>query len=192
MLVAGRVANRVDPRVVMFVGFAMIAESLRQMMGWTPDIDAWSLARTTLLQGAGIGLVFIPLQVTAFATLPTELRTDGTALFSLVRNIGSSIGISVTSFLLTQNTQIVHAQLSEHVTPFNRMLQTGAAYLYWNSATQAGLSALNAEVTRQASIIAYIDDFKFMLLVCVPAALLLLLIRRPPRLAAAAPLSHAE
>jgi MFS transporter, DHA2 family, multidrug resistance protein len=191
MMVAGRLADRVDPRVVMFVGFAMIAESLRQMMGWTPDIDGWSLAWTTLLQGAGIGFVFIPLQVTAFATLPTALRTDGTALFSLVRNIGSSIGISVTSFLLTQNTQIVHAQLAEHVTPFNRMLQTGAAYLYWNSATQAGLSALNAEVTRQASIIAYIDDFKFMLLVCLPAALLLLLIRRPPRLAAgAAALSH--
>ena len=97
-----------------------------------------------------MGLVFTPLQVVAFATLPVELRTDGTALFSLLRNVGSSIGISVTSFLLAQNTQIVHAALAAHVTPFDRMLQTAGAYLYWNSATQAGLAALNAEVTRQA------------------------------------------
>ena len=92
---------------------------------------------TAILQGAGIGFVFTPLQVVAFATMPAELRTDGTALFSLVRNVGSAIGISVTSFLLAQNTQIVHAQLAEHVTPFNRMLQTGGAYLLWNTATQA-------------------------------------------------------
>ena len=179
MMVAGRVANRVDPRLLMLVGFAMMAESMREMVGWTPDIDAWSLALTTLLQGAGLGFVFTPLQVIAFATLPTDLRTDGTALFSLVRNVGSSIGISITSFLLAQNTQIVHAQLAEHLTQFNRMLQTGGAYLLWNTATPPGLSALNVEVTRQASIIAYMDDFKLMLLIWLPAALLLLLMRRP-------------
>jgi DHA2 family multidrug resistance protein len=179
MMAAGRLVNRMDPRLIMLGGFVMIAESMRQMTGWTPDIDAQSLALTTLLQGAGLGLVFIPLQVLAFATLPANQRTDGTALFSLVRNVGSSIGISVTSFLLAQNTQIVHAQLAERITPFNRMAQTHGAYLLWNSATQAGLSALNAQITRQASIIAYIDDFKLLLLVCLPAAALLLLLRRP-------------
>ena len=186
MMIAGRLANRVDSRLLMLVGFAMMAESMREMVGWTPDIDAWSLTLTTLLQGAGLGFVFTPLQVIAFATLPTDLRTDGTALFSLMRNVGSSIGISVTSFLLAHNSQIVHAQLAEHVTPFNRMLQTGGAYLLWNSATPPGLSALNAEITRQASIIAYMDDFKLMLLICLPAALLLLLMR-PPSVPATAP-----
>jgi DHA2 family multidrug resistance protein len=133
--------------------------------------------------------VFTPLQVVAFATLPVELRTDGTALFSLVRNVGSSIGISVTSFLLAENTQIMHAQIAEQVTPFNRMLQTGGAYLYWNSATQWGLNALNDEITRQASIIAYTDDFKLMLLVSLPAALMLLIMRRP-RTAPTSPDDH--
>ena len=175
-----------DPRLIMLLGFAMIAESMREMTGWTPDVDAWSLARTTLLQGAGLGFVFIPLQVIAFATLPADLRTDGTALFSLVRNVGNFVGISITSALLAQNTQIVHTQLTEYVTPFNRLLQTGGAYLLWNNATPAGLGALNAEITRQASMIAYIDDFKFMVLICLPAAALLLLMRRPPPLAAAA------
>jgi DHA2 family multidrug resistance protein len=122
--------------------------------------------------------VFTPLQVVAFASLPAEFRTDGTALFSLARNVGSAIGISITSFLLVHNTQIMHAQIAESVTPFNRALQTGGAYLLWNTATSNGLAALNAEVTRQASIVAYADDFKLMLLICLPTALLLLLMRR--------------
>ena len=140
MMAAGRLANRMDPRLMMLVGFVMMAESAREMVGWTPDIDAWSLAYTTMLQGAGLGLVFTPLQVIAFSTLPADLRTDGTSLFSLVRNVGSSIGVSVASFLLAQNTQIVHAQIAERVTPFNHALQTGSAYLFWNSATRAGLT----------------------------------------------------
>jgi len=179
MLAAGRLDNRIDPRILMFVGFVLLAESAREMVGWTPDIGPWSLTVTTLTQGAGLGLVFTPLQIVAFATLPSELRTDGTALFSLVRNVGSSIGVSVASFLLAQNTQIVHAALAAQITPFNRMLQSGGAYLYWNTATSAGLGALNDEITRQASIIAYMDDFKLMLLVSLPAVLLLFLMRWP-------------
>ena len=129
------------------------------------------LPSTIAVRASGLALVFTPLQVVAFATLPTDLRTDGTALFSLVRNVGSSIGVSVASFMLAQNTQDRACALAEHMTPFNRMLQTGGAYLYWNSATQAGLSALNAEITRQATIIAYMDDFKLMLWVrCRPCS----------------------
>jgi MFS transporter, DHA2 family, multidrug resistance protein len=179
MLVAGRLSSRMDPRLMMLIGFVMLAESAREMVGWTPDIDAWSLAYTTMLQGAGLGLVFTPLQVIAFGTLPADLRTDGTALFSLVRNVGSSIGVSVASFLLAQNTQIMHAQLAERVTPFNHALQTGGAYLLWNTAAHPGLNALNNEITRQATIIAYMDDFKLMLLVALPPVLLLLLMRKP-------------
>jgi MFS transporter, DHA2 family, multidrug resistance protein len=184
MMAAGRLANRMDPRLMMLVGFVMMAESAREMVGWTPDIDAWSLAYTTMLQGAGLGLVFTPLQVIAFSTLPADLRTDGTSLFSLVRNVGSSIGVSVAAFLLTQNTQIMHAQLAERVTPFNHALQTGGAYLLWNSATHAGLSNLNTEITRQASIVAYMDDFKLMLLVALPPVFLILLMRKPRALPA--------
>jgi MFS transporter, DHA2 family, multidrug resistance protein len=73
----------------------------------------------------------------------------------------------------------MHARIAESVTPFNRSLQTGGAYLLWNSAAAPGLTALNAEVTRQASIIAYANDFKFMLFVCMATALLLPLLRRP-------------
>jgi MFS transporter, DHA2 family, multidrug resistance protein len=179
MMVAGRLSNRVDPRLLMLIGLLMIAGSMWQMTGWTPAISVWSLTVTSVIQGFGLGFVFIPLQVVAFGTLPVELRTEGTALFSLMRNVGSAIGISITSFLLAQNTQIMHAELAAHVTPFNRMLQTGGAYLFWNVTRQRGLSALNDEITRQAQIIAYANDFKFMLMITLPTVLLLLLMRKP-------------
>jgi DHA2 family multidrug resistance protein len=181
MMVAGRLTGRVNPRLLMLFGIGLLAGSLWQMTSWTPDIDAWSMAVTTFIQGFGLGFVFIPLQVVAFASLPAELRTDGTALFALIRNVGSAIGISVTSFLLAQNTQIMHASIAESVTPFNRMLQTAGAYMMWNTATPAGLAALNQEITRQSLSIAYVDDFKLMLLVSLPTALLVLLMRDPNR-----------
>jgi len=180
MVLAGRLTSRVDPRLLMFAGILMICASMWSMVGWTPDVDASSLALTTFAQGVGLGFVFIPLQVVAFATLPADLRGDGTALFSLIRNVGSALGISISSFLLAQTTQIMHARIVEDLTPFNRMLQRGGAYLFWNSATAPGRAALNAEVTRQASIIAYVNDFKFMFVVCLATAGLLLLLRRPP------------
>jgi len=186
MLVAGRLTSRVDPRLLMFAGILMICASMWRMIDWTPDVDEWSLAITTFIQGLGLGFVFIPLQVVAFATLAPELRGDGTALFSLIRNVGSALGISISSFLLTQGTQIMHARIAEGLTPFNRNLQTGGAYLFWNSATAPGKAALNAEVTRQASIIAYANDFKVMLLISLATAFLLLLLRRPPISAAGA------
>src|SRR6266536_3268439 len=179
MMVAGRLSNRVDPRLLMLIGLLMIAGSMWQMTGWTPAISIWSFTVTSVIQGFGLGFVFIPLQVIAFATLAVELRTEGTALFSLMRNVGSAIGISITSFLLAQNTQVMHAELAAHVTPFNRMLQTGGAYLFWNVTRHRGLSALNDEITRQAQIIAYANDFKFMLMITLPTVLLLLLMRRP-------------
>jgi DHA2 family multidrug resistance protein len=162
----------------------LLAITMWEMSGWTPAISAWSLTTTTLIQGIGLGFVFIPLNVISFTTLPVDLRTDGTALFSLMRNVGGAVGISVTSFLLAQNTQIIHARIAEHVTPFNRMLQSHGAYLFWNVTKPQGLTAMNAEITRQAAIMAYANDFKLMFLVCIPVALLLLLMRRPKMRAA--------
>jgi len=181
MLIAGRLTSRADPRLLMFGGIVMICASMWRMVDWTPDVDAWSLGTTTFVQGLGLGFVFIPLQVVAFATLSPELRGDATALFSLIRNVGSALGISISSFLLAQGTQIMHARIAETVTPFNRYLQSGGAYLLWNTAAGPGKVALNAEVTRQASIIAYANDFKFMLFISMATALLLLLLRQAKR-----------
>jgi MFS transporter, DHA2 family, multidrug resistance protein len=177
VLLAGQLSNRVDPRLLMFVGILLIAESLREMIAWTPDIDAWSLTYNAIMQGFGLGLVFTPLQVVAFATLAADMRTDGTALFSLLRNIGLAIGVSVTSVVLTQSTQIMHAEIAANVTSFNRNLQSGVTYLWWSTASPQGIAALNAEVTRQAAIIAYVNDFKLLFIVSLLMLPLLLPMR---------------
>ena len=179
VFVAGRLANRLDPRWMMGTGILLVAATLWEMTGWTPDIDAWSLSRNSMIQGFGLGIVFTVLQVVAFATLPADLRTDGTSLFSLLRNVGLAIGVSVTSVILTENTQIVHSQIAANLTAFDRHLQNGATYLYWSTANPQGFATLNAEVTRQAAIIAYVDDFKLLFVVSLLMLPLVLLMRRP-------------
>ncbi len=178
MLIAGRLTNRVDPRLLMLFGIATMSFTMWQMSAWTPDVDRWSLIATTTLQGFGMGFVFIPLQVVAFATLPLHFRTDGASLFSLMRNVGSAIGISVATWLLSQSTAVMYSQIGEHVTPFNRMFHIGPAGLFYNPNLPMGLAAISADVTRQAQIIAYSNDFMFMFWVSLPAAFALLLMRK--------------
>src|SRR3546814_2955480 len=103
---------------MLFGGFVMMAVSLWYKTGWSLEIDWHPVVWTGLLQGVGLGLVFVPLNVMSFATLPSEYRTDGAGLLSLSRNIGASLGISVVSFLLARNIQISHADLAGHITAF--------------------------------------------------------------------------
>jgi len=130
----------------------------------------------------------VPLQVLSFWTLPAQYRTDGTSLLSLFRNVGSAIGISVMSATMAHNNQVLHEQIGAAVTPFNRALQGGGAIgQYWDLGTQQGLAFIDHVVTQQASIIAYLDDFKLMMFTTVPALLLLFLLRRPKMGQAAGP-----
>ena len=177
MMICGRLINTVDARLLLAVGFLISSAVLWEMSGFTPDVSQWTLIRTGVLQGAGLGFMFVPLSTITFATLAPEYRTQGTALYSLFRNIGASIGISIVVFMLTRNTQIMHAALAEHVTPFNAALRNPAVAQFWNLGTPAGRLALNAEVTRQATIIAYADDFKLMMLISLAAIPLVLLLR---------------
>ncbi len=190
MMVVGRLASRFDPRHVMLFGILLLAWSLYDMTGWTPDVSMWTLVAVTVVQGFALGFVFIPLNLVAFATLDPNLRTDGTSLLSLVRNLGAAIGISTTAALLVRNTQVVHSELAQHVTPLNRLFEMPAIERFWDPGTAQGAALLNAEITRQASIIAYVDDFKLLMLMALAMLLLLPLMRRPPR-AAATEASHA-
>jgi len=185
MFMAGRLANRMDPRLLMLFGILLLAWTLWDMTSWTPDIAMPWLITNTIMQGLGLGFVFIPLNLVAFATLAPALRTDGTALISLVRNIGSAIGISVMASLLTRNTQVAHAGLVEHITPLNRLFQWPAIEQFWNTATPEGAARLNEEITRQSSIIAYGNDFWLLMVLALGMLALLPLMRRPPRTPAA-------
>lgn len=191
MLVVGRLINRVDGRLLILCGLALTALALWEMAGFTPEIPQGTIIRTGLVQGLGLGLIFVPLTTMTFATLEPAHRTQGTALFSLMRNIGSSIGISVVIFLLSRNTQVMHASLVEHITPFNDLLRGPGPEAFWNLAEPTGRAALNAEITRQAMAVSYIDDFRLMMTVVLMAMPLVLLFRRPGRPAGGAPAAAA-
>ena len=175
MMVAGRLSNKVDARLLMGLGILILSYSLYRMTGWTPAVSDMTVVVNTMLQGAGLGFVFVPLQVVAFATLEPALRTEGTALLSLLRNVGSAIGISVTGALVTQNNQIEHSVLSGFVTPLNRAFQ--GAYASLIPTTPHGAQMLNAVLNHQAEIISYNNDWKLMMLLSLPMLPLLLLMR---------------
>ncbi len=160
MFIMGRVGTRLDFRLVLVAGFSLTAVSLWQMTHFNLQMGEPSVIWSGLCQGLGVGFVYVPIASAAFATLAPGLRNEGTAFFSLMRNIGSSIGISMVETLLTRNTQILHARLAEHVTMFNPLTRDelqGAA-----SSTHA-LAGLDATVTQQAQMLAYNNDFKLML-----------------------------
>jgi DHA2 family multidrug resistance protein len=181
MVIAGWLVGRVSARILIGVGFIVSAYSLYDMTLWTPDISEWTIISIGFIQGVSVGLVFVPLSTIVFATLPQKLRTEASGVYSLLRSLGSAIGISVTGALLQTNTQINHAFIAGVVTPFNRALQTGAASRFWNPEFTHGAATLNEEITRQANIIGYVDDFKLMLILSIMALPLVLLIRPSAR-----------
>ena len=179
MLIVGRLVGKVDLRLLLAVGFGFTAFSLWQMQGYSLVITQGDVIWPGVWQGLGIGLVFVPLSTATFATLAPEMRASGTAIYSLVRNVGSSIGISLVETLLTRNTQTAHASLAAHLDPQNPGFANGSVASLYDLHTRLGQALLNAEVTRQASMIAYIDDFWLMLVLTLAIFPLLLFIRTP-------------
>jgi len=177
MGVVGRLTGKVDARLLLGVGFSVTAYSLWRMTGYSLYMDMWPIITITVLQGFGLGLVWVPLSAVSFFTLPAHLRTEGSAFSSLTRNIGGSIGIAVGENLLVRNIQINHSSIVQNATPFNPMMQLPSVHHAWNMDTLQGLSALNAEITRQASMIAYLDVFKFLMILTIALIPLLLLLR---------------
>eukprot|EP01037_Dinobryon_pediforme_P012007 gene12007-12097_t len=181
MFLVGRLIGRVDTRILLATGLALTAWAMWKMSGWTPDISQWTIVSVGFVQGAGLGFLFVPLTTVTFSTLPADLRAAGTGLYNLSRNIGSSVGISIVSALLVENTQINHADIATSVTQTNRAFDNPTIAHVWNPLTAAGRAALDAQITNQATIIAYIDDFKFMMILAIAAMPLVLLLKRAAR-----------
>jgi MFS transporter, DHA2 family, multidrug resistance protein len=176
MFIVGRIMGKVDIRLIIGTGFALSAFASWQMTGFDMQMDPAMVVWSGISQGLGTGFVYVPLAAAAFATLTPALRNEGTAIFSLTRNLGSSIGISVVNTLFTRNTQIMHATLGEHVSRYSPMLR---AQLPDGPPSLRTLAGLNATVTEQAAMIAYNNDFKMMLLLSLAAIPLVLLLRKP-------------
>ena len=181
MLIAGRIIGKVDLRLTLLVGFLITAFALWRMAGYSLDLSESDIVWPGIIQGIGTGLVFVPLSAATFATLSSDMRAQGTALYSLVRNVGSSIGISLVQTMLIRNTVIAHASLAERVTTASSAWNNPAVAATFNVHTPGGAAFLDAAVTQQAAMIAYIDDFWFMLLLTLLVTPLLLLIKPPGR-----------
>lgn len=184
MLVVGQLTGRIDSRYILCAGFFTMFISGWGMSVWTVEVPAWEIVWTNFLQGVASGAVFVPITTLAFATLATRYRTEGFAVFYLVFFTGSAIGVASIMTVHTRTAQINHAVLSEHITPFNELFRYQFMPQLWDLDKLDGLAALDYEITRQATMIAYNNTF------FVVAALSLLVIplvfmfraRKPARL----------
>src|SRR3954469_11829274 len=186
MMVAGRLSGRVDARLLIFSGIGCLALSLYQMSGFTLMMSSRPIIISGVIQGLGLGFIFVPLQALAFASLPASYRTTGASLLNLARNIGGSVGISVVTFLLARNAQVSHEDLIGHINwaaipagAQNMLSQVGGA-------ADTVMAMLNGEISRQALMIAYFDDFYAMMWVTL-AAMPFVWLLRPARRHAGGP-----
>jgi DHA2 family multidrug resistance protein len=163
MMCAPQLMKRVESRYLILLGLILSAGTLYEMTGFTLDTTQRTIIVVSIVQGVGLGLLFVPITNVAFSTLPNHLRTSGTAITTLVRNIGSSIGISMVIANLTSKTTYMHERLGEAVTPFNDALKMPDVASILNLGTDAGRALMDQIVTQQAAVIAYANDFKLMM-----------------------------
>ncbi len=177
MGVAGRLVTKVDARTLIAAGFVIVAGAFWDMTFWTMEVSWGEMALNGFVQGMGMGLLFVPITTMAFATLPEHVRTDGSGILNLARSLGASASISIVVALLARNSATSHADLAGHLTPAELGFDPHN-FAYATTIVETGLSLLNAEVTRQAMMIAFLDDFHFMMIVTICALPLSLLVER--------------
>jgi DHA2 family multidrug resistance protein len=181
MITVGRLSGKVDMRYMLFLGLILTSYSLWQMTQYTADTSATVLVTTGIIQGMGLGFLFVPLSTISFATLAPHYRNEGTALFSLMRNIGSSIGISLVMTYLAQRMQINHAAFANFITPTNQALQLAVQSGALETSSPAGLMIINSMINRQAATLAYLQDFRIMMWFTLGAIPLIFLLKSPEK-----------
>jgi MFS transporter, DHA2 family, multidrug resistance protein len=176
MMMVGRIMKYIEARTLIMSGMALMSLSLFYMTGWTDQTNVPTIVVVSIAQGFGLGLVFVPLSTVAFLTLPNHLRTDGTSMLTLMRNVASSIGISIVIAQLTEGGRRVYAVLSEHVTPFNHAMQMPDVRRLIDMNSDAGRALADAMVAIQAQIIAFALDYQMVMIITLCAIPLALMI----------------
>lgn len=151
--------GRIDPRIPMTAGLALQAYSGWMMAGFDVNVTFSSVLWASAIQGLGVGLVWIPLSIVTFATLPKSLVPDGTAIFHLLRNIGSSVFISLSVALVIRETKHNYAELVPHLSPFNKALRMPDVPDTLSFDDPSALAAMSQEIARQATMIGYLEAF---------------------------------
>jgi MFS transporter, DHA2 family, multidrug resistance protein len=171
MFIVGWMMKTLDVRLIIGAGLLITAAALWVMTGFYLQMDRSLVIWSGLAQGLGSGMVYVPLTAVAFSTLAPAFRNEATAMFSLMRNIGSSIGISMVTTILTRHTQVMHARLAENVTPYLNPMHPVTA------SSGQDIALLNQAVTSQATMIAYNNDFKLMMILTLCALPFVALLR---------------
>jgi MFS transporter, DHA2 family, multidrug resistance protein len=176
MMLVGRLMRYIEARTLIITGLGLTGLSLYYMTGWTDQTGVAEIVTLSIVQGFGFGLVFVPLSTVAFLTLPNHLRTDGTSMLTLMRNVASSIGISVVIAQLTEGSRRVYAVLSEHINPFNHALQMPDVRGIIDMTTDKGRAMADVMVALQSQIIAFSHDYQMVMiftLCAIPLALMI-------------------
>jgi DHA2 family multidrug resistance protein len=176
MMLVGRMMRYIEARTLIISGLSLTGLSLFYMTGWTDQTAAPEIVTISILQGFGFGLVFVPLSTVAFLTLPNQLRTDGTSMLTLMRNVASSIGISVVIAQLTEGGRRDYAILSEHINPFNHAMQMPNVAGMINMNSDLGRGLADAMVAIQAQILAFSQDYQLVMLFIVASIPLAIMI----------------
>ena len=185
MMGAGQIIGRVDPRYIIATGLMLSAVSMWLMTQFAPVMGASPFMVSGFLQGAGLGLIFVPLNTLAFATLPADLRTDAAGFYMLLRNLGGSVGISLTVGVLARQSQVSHADIASNLSTAALPWADGAIGKAMGN--DAIIAMLDATVNKQAAMIAYLDVFTMMFWITVAMMPLLMLLRSPKK---AGPVMH--
>jgi MFS transporter, DHA2 family, multidrug resistance protein len=164
MMLVGRLMRYIEARTLIISGLSLTCLSLYYMTGWTDQTGVPEIVVVSVVQGFGFGLVFVPLSTVAFLTLPNHLRTDGTSMLTLMRNVASSVGISIVIAQLTEGSRRVYAILNEHVTPFNHAMQMPDVSRMINMGTDTGRALADVMIGLQAQIIAFSLDYQMVML----------------------------
>jgi DHA2 family multidrug resistance protein len=181
MMLVGRLIKRIDPRLLIFIGFVLAGYSMYRMAGFSLGMDESLVISSGFIQGLGTGLIFVPLSTIAFTTLDARYRNEGTAMYTLIRNMGSAVGISVLGAMTIRNGATVHARLVEGVRPDNPVLaQTNPGFDF---NLPSAVAHMNAAITQQASMVAYVDAFWFLFIITVAMIPMLLLLKHRPNAA---------
>ncbi|AQR72606.1 DHA2 family efflux MFS transporter permease subunit [Sphingomonas sp. LM7] len=180
MAISAQLTQRgVDARWLVGLGMALAAWSLWQMSSWSLEMGTGPIIVSGFVQGLGMGLVFMPLNGMAFATLPPHQRTEGSSLMNLSRNIGASVGISVVTTILARSIQASHAALAPNISAANLDTMDPNLLQILGGSGDAVLAMANAEINRQAMMIGYLNDFWAMMIVTALSIPLVLFLKRP-------------
>jgi DHA2 family multidrug resistance protein len=187
MIGTARLGDRLDPRVAILLGLGLLSYSLYLMTGFSLEMDNWPIVVSSIIQGMGMGLCFVPMNILAFATLAPEYRTDAASVLTLVRNVGGSIGISTAITVMSRNIQVSHSDLASQVSAQDIPIGDPSMLSTLGDAGGGVLAMVDGEIQRQAAMIAYIDDFHLLMWLTIASLPVALLLRKPEKGAGEAP-----